>query len=85
MSRCAMRAADWATARMLTTRAFELYGKTLGIIGFGNTGSELARRAHAFGMRILFNDVRDIDAEVVAACEEAGVTMVFTGERHFRH
>jgi phosphoribosylaminoimidazolecarboxamide formyltransferase/IMP cyclohydrolase len=25
------------------------------------------------------------DAEVIAACEEAGVTMVFTGRRHFRH
>jgi phosphoribosylaminoimidazolecarboxamide formyltransferase/IMP cyclohydrolase len=25
------------------------------------------------------------DNEVVAACEEAGVTMIFTGRRHFRH
>ncbi len=25
------------------------------------------------------------DAEVVAACDEAGVAMVFTGRRHFRH
>ncbi len=25
------------------------------------------------------------DAEVIAACEAAGVTMVFTGRRHFRH
>ena len=25
------------------------------------------------------------DAEVIAACEEAGVTMVFTKHRHFRH
>jgi phosphoribosylaminoimidazolecarboxamide formyltransferase/IMP cyclohydrolase len=25
------------------------------------------------------------DAEVVAACDERGATMVFTGERHFRH
>jgi len=25
------------------------------------------------------------DDEVIAACEEAGVTMVFTGRRHFRH
>ena len=25
------------------------------------------------------------DAEVVEACEAAGVTMVFTGRRHFRH
>jgi phosphoribosylaminoimidazolecarboxamide formyltransferase/IMP cyclohydrolase len=25
------------------------------------------------------------DAEVIAACDEAGLTMVMTGERHFRH
>ena len=25
------------------------------------------------------------DAEVVEACEQAGVAMIFTGRRHFRH
>ena len=25
------------------------------------------------------------DAEVIAACDEAGAAMVFTGRRHFRH
>jgi phosphoribosylaminoimidazolecarboxamide formyltransferase/IMP cyclohydrolase len=25
------------------------------------------------------------DPEVIAACDEAGVAMVFTGRRHFRH
>ena len=25
------------------------------------------------------------DAEVIAACDERGVAMVFTGRRHFRH
>lgn len=31
----------------------ELYGKTLGIVGLGSIGSELARRASAFGMRVV--------------------------------
>ena len=54
-------AADWAAARQLTTRTFEIKGKTLGIIGLGNTGLALARRAKAFEMDIIYNDVRDID------------------------
>lgn len=30
-----------------------LYGRTMGIVGLGNTGCELALRAQAFGMRVL--------------------------------
>ncbi len=34
-------------------KGFELYGKTLGVIGLGNVGSEVAIRAKALGMRVL--------------------------------
>lgn len=34
----------------------ELYGKTLGIIGFGNVGQNLALRAQAFAMRVVCHD-----------------------------
>jgi D-3-phosphoglycerate dehydrogenase len=34
----------------------ELYNKTLGVIGMGRVGSELSRRAIAFGMRVLAYD-----------------------------
>ncbi len=37
-------------------RAVELKGKTVGIIGYGNTGRELAQRIHAFGCHILAYD-----------------------------
>lgn len=34
-----------------------LYGKTLGIIGVGNIGKEIAQRAKAFGMKVVGYDV----------------------------
>lgn len=34
----------------------ELYGKTLGLIGAGRIGGEVARRARAFGMRVIVYD-----------------------------
>jgi D-3-phosphoglycerate dehydrogenase len=34
----------------------EMRGKTLGIIGYGNIGSQLSVLAEAFGMRVLFHD-----------------------------
>jgi len=35
---------------------FRLFGRTLGLIGFGNIARQVAMRAHAFGMRVLFTD-----------------------------
>lgn len=43
----------------------ELAGQVLGIIGFGASGQELARRARVFGMRIRAIDVRPIAPEVL--------------------
>jgi D-3-phosphoglycerate dehydrogenase / 2-oxoglutarate reductase len=36
--------------------AFEIRGKTLGVIGYGNIGSQLGVMAEAMGMRVLFTD-----------------------------
>jgi len=42
----------------------ELYGKTLGIIGCGRIGLEVARRAIAFGMKVLAYDVVPIKTDL---------------------
>jgi phosphoglycerate dehydrogenase-like enzyme len=44
---------------------YELGGRTLGIVGFGASGVELAKRAKSFGMRIMGIDVRDIDTAIL--------------------
>ena len=41
----------------------ELEGRRLGLIGFGASGRELARRARAFGMKLSAIDIRDIAPE----------------------
>ncbi len=63
---CATTQSKHAFQWMRLRDVFELSGRTLGIVGFGEIGSEVAQRAHAFGMRVLyFKRVR------LAASEEA--------------
>lgn len=60
----------WKTWGPETLLGQDVYGATLGIIGMGGIGTEVAKRARGFGMRILYNsrtrkpDVeRDLGAE----------------------
>jgi glyoxylate reductase len=46
-----------------------LQGKTLGVVGMGQIGGALARRAKAFGMDIVYADAREAPQEVVAELE----------------
>lgn len=65
-----MQAGRWGEARDVGSQAVEVEGKTLGIIGFGNIGSRVAKRAYAFDMKIIYNDIRDdIDMEMVKATQ----------------
>ena len=41
------------------TDSFEVRGKTLGIVGYGNIGTQLSTLAEAMGMRVMFFDVVD--------------------------
>lgn len=48
-----MKAGEWNRKAF---QGVELYNKTLGVLGMGRIGSEVARRAIAFGMRVLAYD-----------------------------
>ncbi len=48
-----LRGGAWERSKFVGT---ELFGKTLGIIGLGKIGTEVAKRAQAFGMRIIAHD-----------------------------
>ncbi|MCY3761734.1 MAG: D-glycerate dehydrogenase [Gemmatimonadetes bacterium] len=56
---------NFAQGPFFMPRGREVVGMTLGIVGLGASGTELARRAKPFGMRIEAIDVREIDAEVL--------------------
>jgi phosphoglycerate dehydrogenase-like enzyme len=63
-----VREGRWGTQEMLFGGGGvnELAGKTLGIVGFGRIGRELAKRARAFDMRVIYTDVvaaEDTDVE----------------------
>lgn len=53
----------------------QLRGKTLGIVGFGRIGSELARYGVAFGMKVLFFDPYIVDVHEENSSEICSVSL----------
>ena len=63
-----MKKGEWKRSKFM---GVELYNKVLGIVGFGRIGSEVAKRAKSFGMKVLTFDpflsaqvAQDIGVEV---------------------
>src|SRR5437899_1304696 len=50
-------AGKWRMGDFATTRLYELSGKTLGIVGLGNIGKKVARRALGFDMHVQYYDI----------------------------
>ena len=51
-------AGKWRVANAAEVRVYELSGRRLGIVGLGNIGKKVVRRAAAFDMKIQYYDIR---------------------------
>ncbi|OLC31172.1 MAG: hypothetical protein AUH81_18565 [Candidatus Rokubacteria bacterium 13_1_40CM_4_69_5] len=70
-------AGKWRVGNPADARVHELAGKTLGIVGLGNIGKKVTRRAAAFDMRVQYYDI----VRLTEAEEDAlGVRFVLFGE-----
>ena len=90
----------WRSARMhagvwekSAAGAYEVRGRTLGIIGFGRIGRQVAQLAEAVGMRVLFHDVAPVPPqgraqpagsldELLARSDFVSLHVPGTGETH---
>ena len=59
----AIRTPDYGLREPIRVHQRELYEQTMGIVGFGGTGRAVAKRAVAFGMRVLGVDIEHVDPE----------------------
>ena len=82
-----MKEGNWLKKELKRT---ELYGKTLGLLGVGNIGTEVAKRAKAFGMTVLAYDpyikshdyaemVTDLDS-FIGKCDYVSLHIPLTDE-----
>jgi glyoxylate reductase len=65
----------WQTWGPLLLLGKDLHGATLGLVGFGRIGREMARRAGGFGMRVLYHDLVRAEPEVEAALNATRVPL----------
>jgi glyoxylate reductase len=70
-----VRAGRWKTWGPMLLMGVDLHGATLGIVGFGRIGREMAKRASGFGMRVLYHDVHPATPEEERALNARQVEM----------
>jgi lactate dehydrogenase-like 2-hydroxyacid dehydrogenase len=70
-----VRAGRWRTWGPLLLLGKDVHGATLGIVGFGRIGREMAKRARGFGMRVLYQDPHRASPEDEAALSAEGVDL----------
>jgi glyoxylate reductase len=70
-----VRDGRWKTWGPMLLMGVDIHGATLGIVGFGRIGREMAHRAHGFGMRVLYHDVHPATPDDEAALGATRVEM----------
>jgi phosphoglycerate dehydrogenase-like enzyme len=69
-----LRQGEWLANRF-RNESQQLFNSTVGIIGLGRIGKEVARRLHAFGVTVLYHDLLDMDVEVERALDAQRVSL----------
>lgn len=65
----ALREGRFVNVELMQAGLFELAGKTMGIVGLGRIGREVAKRARAFDMTLLYHDALRPDQETERALD----------------
>jgi glyoxylate reductase len=58
------RSGQWSGWDLDQLVGTDVWGKTLGIVGFGRIGRAMARRAAGFGMRVIYSDAARVAEEI---------------------
>lgn len=56
-----VKSGKWASALISSQRLYELEGKTVGLVGLGMIGREVAKRLRGFGLTVVYYDVAKLD------------------------
>src|SRR5947208_6441990 len=78
-----LRAGTWNKKEYAKARG--LFGRTLGLLGYGNIGQEMARRAHAFGMPVIVWSRRFASGAADAAADPTPIRVAATPQEVAEH
>ena len=60
---------------VLENIGMDVYGKTIGIVGFGRIGQAVARRARAMGMRVVYYSRRRVEKSIESAYDATHMSL----------
>jgi len=59
-----LRSGNWRSVYLKQMLGIDVHGATLGLVGFGRIGQEIAKRARGFSMRTLYHSRNQVDANI---------------------